>query len=70
MEINVIEVEDGRSDWEVISDLAAPVMALVNLLDETARAEYIDDVIKVADAMKQDETLRMKGTTWIAAASK
>ena len=70
MEINVIEVEDGRSYWEVISDLAAPVMAFVNQLGETARAEYIDDVIRVADAMKQDETLRMKGATWIAAASK
>jgi len=68
--IDVVEVEDGRAYWEVISDLAAPVMALVRQLEASARADYINEVINVADAMKQGETLHMKGTTWIAAAGK
>ncbi len=68
--IDVIEVDDGRAYWEAISDLAAPVMALVRQLEESARSDYIDEVIKAADALKQGETLRMRGTTWIASADK
>jgi len=70
MSINVIEVDDGRAYWEAISDMAAPVMALVRKLAEPARSDYINAVIKVADTMKQGETLCMKGTTWIASAVK
>ncbi len=70
MAIDVIEVDDGRTYWEVISDLAAPVMALVRQLEVSVRSDYIDEVIKVADAMKQGETLCMRGTTWIAHADK
>lgn len=70
MEIDVIEVKDGLAYWEAISDLAAPVMALVGELEASIRSDYISDVITVADTMKQNGTLRMKGTTWIASASK
>ena len=70
LEIDVIEVADGRAYWEAMSDLAAPVMALVNQLDESARSNYIEEVIKVSNALKQGETLRMRGTTWIASAEK
>jgi len=68
--IDVMEVDDGRAYWEAISDLAAPVMALVGQLEESDRSDYIDEVIKVADTLKQGDTLRMKGTTWIASADK
>lgn len=70
VEINVVEVEDGRAYWEAMSDLAAPVMTLVNLLDASTRERYINDVIAAADAMKQGDTLRMRGTTWVAAAER
>ncbi|GMR05901.1 MAG: hypothetical protein BMS9Abin25_0478 [Gammaproteobacteria bacterium] len=70
MAIDVIEVDDGRAYWEAISDLAAPVMALVRQLEESVRSDYINEVIKVADAMKQGETLCMRGTTWIVSAVK
>jgi SAM-dependent methyltransferase len=70
MEIDVIEVEDGRAYWEAISDLAAPVMVLVDQLEQTARLDYINEVISVADTLKQGDTLCMKGTTWIASATK
>ncbi len=70
MEIDVIEIEDGRAYWEAISDLAAPVMALVDQLEQAARLDYIDEVISVANTLKQGDSLRMKGTTWIACATK
>lgn len=70
MAIDVIEIADGRAYWEAISDLAAPVMALVRQLDDAVRADYIDEVIKVADQLKQGDSLRMKGVTWIASAEK
>jgi len=66
MTIDIMEVHDGRAYWEATSDLAAPIMALVGQLDESTRADYIE----VADALKQGETLRMRGTTWIASADK
>jgi ubiquinone/menaquinone biosynthesis C-methylase UbiE len=70
MTIDVIEINDGRAYWEAMSDLAAPVMALVRQLQEEARSDYIDEVIKAADALKHGETLRMRGTTWIVSAEK
>ena len=70
MEIDVVEVADGQSYWEAMSDLAAPVMQLVRQLDATTRAGFIEDVIARADALKEDDTLRMRGTTWIASASR
>jgi ubiquinone/menaquinone biosynthesis C-methylase UbiE len=70
MTIDVIEVDDGRAYWEVISDLAAPVMALVSQLEDPARSDFIDEMIETANQFKQGETLRMGGTTWIASANK
>ncbi len=70
MVIDVVEIDDGQAYWEAMSDLAAPIMALVRQLDGSARSNYIDEVITTADALKQGDTLRMKGTTWIAKAEK
>jgi len=70
MVIDVIEVENGQAYWDAMSDLAAPVMALVNQLDESSRNNYIKDVISAADKMQQGDTLPMKGTTWIVSADK
>jgi ubiquinone/menaquinone biosynthesis C-methylase UbiE len=70
LEISVIEVDSGATYWEAISDLAAPVMTLVNQLNNEARRAYIEDVIQTADACKQGNTLCMRGTTWLASAEK
>jgi ubiquinone/menaquinone biosynthesis C-methylase UbiE len=70
LEISVIEVDSGAAYWEAISDLAAPVMTLVNQLNNEARQAYIEDVIQTADACKQGNTLCMRGTTWLASAEK
>ncbi len=70
MEINVLEVADGKTYWDAMSDLAAPVMTLVKQLDDETRETFIADVIASADALKQGDTLCMRGTTWLVAASK
>ena len=70
MEINVLEVTDGTAYWEAMSDLAAPVMTLVNQLDAASREAYIAEVINSADELKQGDTLRMRGTTWLASATR
>lgn len=70
MEIDVIEVEDGQTYWDAMSDLAGPVMVLVNTLDEITRAAFIADVIKAAEVMIDGDTLRARGTTWIASATR
>ena len=70
MEINVLEVADGKAYWDAMSDLAAPVMTLVKQLDDETRETFIADVIASADALKQGDSLCMRGTTWLAGASK
>ena len=70
LEIDVLNVPDGQAYWEAISDLAAPVMILVNQLDDNSREAYIKDVIDAANLCRQGESLCMRGTTWIAAAAK
>jgi len=45
-------------------------MTLVNQLDNETRQAYINDVIQMADALKQGNTLCMRGTTWLASAEK
>ena len=70
VQIDVLEVADGKAYWEAISDLAAPIMALINELDESLRAAFIEELIQVADKLKQGETLCLSGTTWIASAAK
>jgi ubiquinone/menaquinone biosynthesis C-methylase UbiE len=70
VEIDVVEVENGQQYWEAMSDLAAPVMTLVNQLDTASREAYVSDVVAAADRLKQGDTLRMRGTTWVAAAEK
>jgi ubiquinone/menaquinone biosynthesis C-methylase UbiE len=70
LELDVIEVESGRSYWETMSDLAAPVMTLVRQLDREALTAFVDDVIEAAESRREGETLRMQGTTWIASAVK
>lgn len=68
IEFDVIEVEDGKAYWDTISDLAAPIMTLVEKLTGDTRERYIHEVIEKANALKVGKTLRMKGTTWVASA--
>ena len=70
LEVDVLEVPDGQAYWEAISDLAAPVMRLVDQLDDKTREAYIKDVIDAANICQQGKSLCMRGTTWIAAAAK
>jgi len=70
MALDVLEVDNGRAYWDAISDLAAPVMALVDQLEDSARSDYIEEVIETADALKQGDSLRMRGVTWIASGEK
>ena len=62
---------DGKAYSAATSDLAVPVMTLVNLLNEDSdRQRYNAEVITTADPLEQYGTLRMRGTTWIVPASK
>lgn len=70
LSIDVIEVNDGQAYWDAMSDLAAPIMALVNQLNDTDRSNYISEVIRTANTYKKGEVLSMKGTTWIASADR
>ncbi len=69
LEIDVLEVADGKAYRAAFSDLAAPVVTLVNQLEDSDRQRYIDEVITTADSLRQCETPRIRATTWIVSAS-
>lgn len=66
MEIDVVEVDSGETYWEAMSDLAGPVMVLVNQLDGRSREPFISEGIDAANRFLAGNSLRMRGTTWIA----
>lgn len=68
LEIDALEIEDGKAYWDTMSDLAAPVMVLIEQLANYERERYICEVIEKANAFKTGDTLIMKGSTWIASA--
>jgi len=70
LEIDVLEIADGKAYSAATSDLAAPVMTLVNQLEDSDRQRYNAELITTADPLEQYGTLRMRGTTWIVPASK
>lgn len=70
MAIDVIEVDDGAAYWEAMKDIAGPVMALANQLDNETRSAFIADVIETANSLQVGETLPMRGTTWIVSGTR
>ncbi len=70
LEIDVIEVDSGAAYWAAMEDLAGPITRLVNQLDKNTRAAFVKDVIETSSALQTGDTLRMRGTTWIASGSR
>jgi ubiquinone/menaquinone biosynthesis C-methylase UbiE len=68
--IDMVVTDSGEEYWEIMEGLAGPIVQLMKQLDEDTRANFIQAVIDSANALKQDDKLRMTGTTWIAHASK
>jgi len=64
---DVIEVDNATDYWAAFADLAGPVMVLVDQLGESERAAFVEEAIRAVDALHTEGTLRMSGTTWIAA---
>ena len=60
----------ARAGLANIEFLCVDGETLVNQLDNETRQAYINDVIQTADALKQGNTLCMRGTTWLASAEK
>ena len=67
---NMIEVSSGEEYWQMMKELAGPIVQLTKQMDQVAYDAFSAEVIASADALKQGDTLSMVGTTWIARASK
>ena len=68
--INMVEVDSGEEYWDMMGEMAGPVVQLMKQMDETTRAAFIQAVIDSANQLMQDGKLRLPGTTWIAHGSK
>ena len=67
---NMIEVSSGEEYWQMMKELAGPIVQLTKQMDQASYDAFSEEVITSADALKQGDSLSMVGTTWIARASK
>ena len=68
--VTMFEADSGEEYWEMMEDMAGPIVQLMKQMDEDNRTAYIKDVIDTANAQKIDGKVRMAGTTWIAHGTK
>ncbi len=64
--VTMFEADSGEEYWEMMEDMAGPIVQLMKQMDDENRTAYIKDVIDSANAQKIDGKVRMTGTTWIA----
>ena len=67
---NMIEVSSGEEYWQMMKELAGPIVQLTKQMDQSTYAAFCEEVIASANTLKQGDTLSMVGTTWIARATK
>ena len=67
---NMIQVSNGEEYWQMMKELAGPIVQLTKQMDETTYQAFSEEVIASAESLKQGDTLSMVGTTWIARATK
>jgi len=67
---NMIEVSSGEEYWQMMKELAGPIVQLTKQMDQATYDAFSEEVIASANALKQGDTLSMVGTSWIARASK
>lgn len=70
LSFNMIKARDGEEYWEIMKELAGPIVQLTKQMDQATYDAFSEEVITSADAFKQDDKLSMIGTTWIARATK
>jgi len=68
--VDMINVESGEEYWQIMSDIAAPLMAMVNTLSDFDYQRFVNDVVQEAEHMKQDGRIKIGGVTWLATGSK
>jgi hypothetical protein len=66
----MIEVRNGEEYWQMMKELAGPIVQLTQQMDQATYDAFSEEVIASANALKQGDTLNMVGTTWIAQATK
>lgn len=67
---NMIHVNSGEEYWQMMQELAGPIVQLTKKMDPETYRAFSEEVIASADALKQGDTLSMLGTTWVAHATK
>lgn len=70
LSFNMIEASSGEEYWQIMKELAGPIVQLTKQMDQATYDAFSAEVIASADVLKQGDTLSMAGTTWIARASK
>lgn len=70
MVVDIIEVDSAATYCATMLDLAGPVKVLVDQLDSKTRDRFIENVVSTASQNEVEGALRMRGTTWIASATR
>lgn len=68
LSVDMLEVDSGPAYWEVMSDLAGPITALMRQLPEDTQAQVEREIGEAADALRKGDKVVVGGVTWIASA--
>jgi len=68
LSVDMVEVDSGPAYWEVMSDLAGPITALIRQLPEDTQAEVVRKIGEAAEGLRKGDKVVVGGVTWIASA--
>ena len=66
--VDMVEVDSGPAYWEVMSDLAGPITALIRQLPEDTQTQVAREIGEAADTLRKGDKVVVGGVTWIASA--
>lgn len=68
--VNMFEADSGEEYWQMMEDMAGPIVQLMKQMENETRNAFVKDVIDSTNALKKNGKVSMLGTTWIAHARK
>ncbi len=70
VDVPMLEVDSGAAYWEVMRELAGPITALLRSLPEDTRRAVEAAIAEAADRLRDGDTLRIGGVSWVAGGRK
>ena len=64
--VPMMEVDSGAAYWQVMRDLAGPIVALIEQLPPETQTKVAEEIGEAAEALRDGDTVRVSGVSWVA----